>query len=147
MRQLITIFGVLGLVAAGLPSDATAAGGAQGATLLPTLDATPCTAEVTVPNCESDSFGAAATLKIGRANYLGIDVSNLIAGQTYLTANNDVGLESCAGVLGSFSTGPAGGQTATFPVASAAGFVSICRETDGVLVPVLTGEMGPLNGR
>ena len=147
MSKILAIFGVLGLVAVGLPSNAAAKGGAEGATLLPTLDATPCTVEVTVPNCESDGFGAAATLKIGRANYLGIDVSNLITGQTYLVANNDVGLESCAGVLGSFSTGPAGGQTATFPVASAAGFVSICREVDAVLVPVLTGEMGPLNGR
>jgi hypothetical protein len=147
MSKVLAIFGVLGLVAVGLPSNAAAKGGAQGATLLPTLDATPCTVEVTVPNCESDGFGAAATLKIGRANYLGVDVSNLITGQIYMVANNDVGLESCAGVLGSFTTGPAGGQTATFPVSSAAGFVSVCREVDAVLVPVLTGQMGPLNGR
>jgi hypothetical protein len=147
MRKFIVAIGVAVLTAAVMPASVSAKGGAQGATLLPTLDAITCTAELTVPNCESDGFGAAATLKIGRANYLGIDVSNLITGQTYLVANNDVGLESCAGVLGSFSTGPAGGQTATFPVDSAAGFVSICREVDAVLVPVLTGEMGPLNGR
>lgn len=146
MRQLFAVFGVLGLVAVAIPSNAAAQGGAQGATLLPTLDAVACTVELTVPNCESDGFGAAATLKIGRANYLGIDVTNLIAGQVYMVANNDLGLESCAGVVGSFSTGPAGGQTATFPVTSAAGFVSICREADGVLLPILTGQMGRLNG-
>jgi hypothetical protein len=147
MRKVIAIFGVLGLVAVGLSSNAAAKGGAEGAVLLPTLDAIACTAELTVPNCESDGYGAAATLKIGRANYLGVDVTNLVAGQTYLAANNDVGLESCAGVVGSFTAGPDGRQTATFPVGSAAGFVSVCREVDGVLVPVLTGQMGKLNGR
>lgn len=146
MKKHIAIFGVLGLASAALSSNAIA-GGAEGATLLPTLDAIPCTAEVTAPDCESDGYGSAATLKIGRANYLGVDVTNLLAGQVYLAANNDVGLESCAGVLGTFTTGPAGGQTATFPVSSAAGFVSVCREVEGVLVPVLTGEMGRLNGK
>ena len=145
MKSYIAIFGVLGLAAV-MPSTATA-GGAEGAVLLPTLDAIACTAEVTAPNCESDGYGAASTLKIGRANYLGVDVTDLLAGQVYMVANNDAGLESCAGVVGSFSTGPAGGQTATFPVSSAAGFVSICREADGVLVPVLTGQMGRLSGR
>ena len=147
MRKFIAATVVAGLTAAAMPASVEAKGGAQGATLLPTLEATLCTAELTVPNCESDGFGAAATLKIGRANYLGLDVTNLITGQTYLAANNDVGLESCVGVVGSFSTGPAGGQTATFPVGSAAEFVTICREVDAVLVPVLTGQMGPLNGR
>lgn len=146
MKKYIAIFGVIGLAVAVQPSGAIA-GGAEGAILLPTLEAASCTGEITAPNCESDGYGSAATLKIGRANYLGIDVTNLLAGQVYMVANNDAGLESCAGVLGSFSTGPAGGQTATFPVSSAAGFVSICRESEGALVPVLTGEMGRLSGR
>ena len=147
MRKFIAAIGIAGLAAAAMPASGHAAGGATGAVLLPTLDATPCTADLTVPNCESDGYGAAATLKIGRANYLGFDLSNLLAGQTYLAANNDVGLESCAGVLTSFVTGPAGGQNFSVPVASAADFVSICREVDGVLVPILTGQMGRLNGR
>lgn len=147
MHKFLASISVVGLLALGMPSTAIAQGGAFGAILLPTMDATPCTAELTVPNCESDGFGAAVTLKIGRANFLGVDVSNLIAGQVYMAANNDVGLESCTGVVGSFTTGPAGGQTATFPVTSAAEFVSICREADGVLLPILTGQMGRLNGR
>jgi hypothetical protein len=146
MKNYIAIFGVLGLAASALPSTAMA-GGAEGATLLPTLDAIACTAEVTVPNCESDGYGAAVTLKIGRANYLGIDVTNLLGSQVYMVANNDVGLESCAGVLDTFTTTAAGDRNVTFPVSSAAGFVSICRESDGVLVPVLTGQMGRLNGK
>lgn len=146
MKNYIAIFGVLGLAASALPSTAMA-GGAEGATLLPTLDAIACTAEVTIPNCESDGYGAAATLKIGRANYLGIDVTNLLGSQVYMVANNDVGLESCAGVLDTFTTTAAGDRNVTFPVSSAAGFVSICREDGGVLVPVLTGQMGRLNGK
>jgi hypothetical protein len=147
MRYVLGIAAALGLAIAGASSTALAKGGAEGAILLPTLDAITCTAELTVPNCESDGYGSAATLRIGRQNYMGFDVTNLIAGQTYLAANNDVGLESCAGVLTSFVPGPAGAQNFTVPVDSAAGFVSICREVDGMLVPVLTGEMGRLNGR
>lgn len=147
MKKTLRGFALLGLVSVAAPGAALAAGGAEGAVLLPTLNAVACTADVTAPNCESDGYGSAATLKIGRANYLGIDVTGLIAGQVYLAANNDAGLENCSGVLGSFTTGPAGGQTATFPVSTAAGFVSICREADGVLVPVLTGEMTRLSGK
>jgi hypothetical protein len=146
MKNYIAILGVIGLAAAALPSSAVA-GGAEGAILLPTLDAAPCSVDVAPPNCESEGYGAAATLKIGRANHLGIDVTDLQASQVYLAANNDDGLESCAGVVGSFTTTAAGERNVTFPVSSAAGFVSICRETEGVLVPVLTGEMGRLNGR
>jgi len=147
MKQLFAVFGVLGLITVGMPSDAKAGGGAYGATLLPTTSATTCTADVTIPNCESEGYGSAATLKIGRQNYLGIDVSNLIAGQVYMVANNNDGLESCAGVLDSFTTGPAGGRNYTIPVDTAADFVSICREVEGNLIPILTGQMGRLNGK
>lgn len=146
MKKILSIFSIIGFVTIGMSSVAAAQGGASGATLLPTMDALACTVDLTVPNCESDGFGSAATLKIGRANYLGVDVSNLITFQVYMVANNDVGTADCSGVLGSFTTGPAGGQTATFPVTSAAGFVSVCREVDSVLVPILTGQMGKLNG-
>lgn len=147
MRHMFSVIATVGFILAGTSAGALAQGGAEGATLDPTLNAIACTAELTVPNCESDGYGAAATLRIGRQNYLGFDLSNLITGQTYFAANNDVGLESCAGVLTSFVTGPAGGQNFSVPVDSAAGFVSICREVDGVLIPILTGEMGRLNGR
>lgn len=144
MNKLFGILGVLGLVAVGMPSSASA-GGAVGALLDPTASAIACTAEVTA--CESNGFGSAASLGIGRSNYLGFDLSNLIVGQTYLAANNDVGLESCEGVLTSFVIAADGGANFTVPVSSAAEFVSICREDGGVLVPVLTGQMARLNGR
>lgn len=146
MRKYLAAIGIAGLTAVAMPASVFA-GGAEGALLDPTADAIACTAELAVPNCESNGYGAAATLRIGRANYLGFDLSNLITGQTYLAANNDVGLESCAGVLTSFVTGPAGGANFSVPVDSAAEFVSICREADGVLLPVLTGQMAKMNGR
>lgn len=146
MKKYLAVIGILGLAAAGMPSSASA-GGAEGATLLPTTQADPCTADISAPNCESDGYGSAATLKIGRQNYLGVDVTNLYANQLYMVANNDIGLSSCDGVLGSFTTGPAGGQTATLPVTTAAGYVSVCREVGGVLVPILTGQMTRLNGK
>jgi hypothetical protein len=150
MKQAFAVFGVLGLIAVGMPSDAKAAGGAYGAVLLPTANATACTAELTIPNCESDGYGSAATLRIGRQNYLGIDVSNLIAGQVYMVAYNNEGTESCAGMpeLGSFKTGPAGGRNFTVPVDTAADYVSICRQLeDGSFVAILTGQMTRLNGK
>lgn len=147
MRKFLAAIGIVGLAAVAMPASVDAAGGAFGALLDPTADAIACTAELTVPNCESSGYGAAATLSIGRANYIGFDLTNLVTGQTYMAANNDVGLESCAGVLTSFVTGPAGGANFTVPVDSAAEFVSICREVDGVLLPILTGQMARLNGR
>lgn len=144
MRRFLASMGIAGLLAFGMASDAAAQGGAYGALLDPTTSAIDCA--VTTP-CESDGYGSAATLKIGRANYLGFDLSNLIAGQTYIAANNDVGLGSCAGMLTSFVTGPAGGANFSWSVDSAADFVSICREADGMLLPILTGQMARLNGR
>lgn len=147
MRDLLSYMGLAGLLVVLAANPAAAQGGAYGALLDPTAEAIQCTAELTVPNCESDGYGSAATLRIGRANYIGFDLSNLIAGQTYLAAYNNVGLESCAGVLTSFMAGPAGGANFTVPVDYAADFVSICREADGMLLPILTGQMGRLNGR
>ena len=142
MRNFLAMVGVAGLVMAGTSSNALAA---FGALLDPTASAIACTAEVT--ECESNGFGAATSLKIARTTYIGFDLSNLIPGQTYLAANNDVGFESCAGVLTSFVVGADGGANFSTPVSAAAEFVSICREDAGVLVPVLTGQMGRLNGR
>lgn len=142
MKQLIAAFGLFSLVAVGTPSNALAA---FGALLDPTASAIACTVDVTV--CESNGFGAATSLKIARTTYIGVDLSNLIVGQTYLAANNDVGLESCAGVLTSFVIASDGGANFTVAVAAVGEFVSICREEDGVLVPVLTGQMGRLTGK
>jgi hypothetical protein len=147
MRKYFVAIGIASLAAAAMPASVNAAGGARGALLDPTVDAIACTAELAVPNCESQGYGAAATLSIGRANYIGFNLTNLIAGQTYLAANNDVGLESCAGVLTTFAPTADGSVDFTVPVSAAAEFVSICREAEGVLVPVLTGQMARLNGR
>lgn len=142
MKKLIAAFGLFSLVAVGTPSNALAA---YGALLDPTSSAIACTVDVTV--CESNGFGAATRLKIARTTYIGIDLSNLIVGQTYLAANNDVGFESCAGVLTSFVIDADGGKNFSVPVAAVGEFVSICREEAGVLVPVLTGQMGRLTGK
>ena len=50
-------------------------------------------------------------------------------------------------MLTSFVIDPDGGKNFTVPVDAVGEFVSICREDGGVLVPVLTGQMGRLNGR
>lgn len=141
MRHFLMAMAILGTVAAGMPSGASAQG--LVADLVPTANAIACTADLVPPNCESNASGGAGAVKFRGDNFLNVVVSDLLGGQIYVTSNNGVSLDSCEGIVSTFTTLADGSAsfTAALP-GTPADFVVICRETGTGLVPIMNGALG-----
>lgn len=141
MRRFLTALSVLGMVG-GISGGAMAAGNMV-ADLVPTSNAIACGADLAAPNCESDGSGGASVSKLRGQNYLNTIVSGLLASQPYSIANNATGLD-CSGVVGGFTTAADGSGSAIPTIGDAADYVAICREQDGILLPIMSGVFGKL---
>lgn len=159
MKKLFAALGVVGLIGVATPSTAMA-GGALATELLPTANAIDC---ATTTPCESDGFGAVASLKIMGINNMGFVMQGMLPLQTYVACHNAGGGDGCGSVVATFNT--QGDGTADFVVPLLAApdtgdSVVIFRQDDSytdptdpagaiivVLVPTYSGTLGRLNGR
>lgn len=143
MRKYILTLGITGLAAAAISSSAMA-GGALVAALAPTGNAISCD---TATACESNGSGASATLKIKGVNNMSFNLDGLLANQTYKASVASAG---CGNVVAIFDTAANGAANVVQPLESVPALddvVEICRETEAGLVPILSGQLGRMNGK
>jgi hypothetical protein len=142
MRKYILTLGIAGLAAA--ISSSAMAGGALVAALAPTGNAISCD---TATACESNGSGASATLKIKGVNNMSFNLDGLLANQTYTASVASAG---CGNEVTSFDTADNGAANVVQPLESVPALddvVEICRVTEVGLVPILSGQLGRMNGK
>lgn len=148
MKKYFAALGVTGLIAVAMPSTAMA-GGAMATELLPTADAIDCA--VATP-CESDGFGAVATLKVMGNNNMGFVMQGVLPLSTYSASHDLDGIGGCddLDIIFTFNTQADGTADFVVPLLTTPDIgdvVEICRATDAGFVPVYSGSLGRMNGR
>lgn len=158
MKRFFAALGFTGLIAVSMPSTAMA-GGALATELLPTANAIDC--GVYTP-CESDGFGAVATLKVMGTHNMGFVMQGMLPLSTYSACHNPAGGEGCEIIVATFNTQGDGTADFVVPVLTAPNLgdtVVIHRQVSSedpldpggavlvAFVPVYSGTLARLNGR